>query len=111
MSLLDDRRHAVTIRPEVDGVDEYGTPVRILGEPVVIYGRVQRVTSTEGADIVQTATLYRFIGRDAPPGAWSTCSWAGREWDVIGEVGRSDDSDRTRHVSFLMRARQPEVVS
>ena len=111
MSIFEDRRHVVTIRPEVDAADEYGTPVRVPGEPVEIYGRVQRVTSTEGADIVQTATLYRFIGRDAPPGAWSTCSWAGREWDVIGEVGRSDDSDSARHVSFLMRARQPEVVS
>ena len=111
MSLLDDRRHSVTIRPEVDGVDEYGTPVRVLGDPVVIFGRVQRATLTEGADVVQNATLYRFIGRDAPAGAWSTCVWAWREGDVIGEIGRSDDSDVTRHVSFLMRARQPEPVT
>lgn len=110
MSLLDGNRDTVLIWPEIEVTDSFGTPKRVPApEPRMVGGRVQPVSMADMPDN-QTATLYRFITRELPGGTWARVEWAGREWDVVGEPRRSNGSQRTRHVSIMLRARTPEGV-
>ena len=70
MSLLDRPRDAVSLRPEVDAVDEYGTPTRVPGPPVMVGGRMQPIQFGEDGDATSNMTVYKFITRSLPPGAW-----------------------------------------
>lgn len=110
MSLLDRPRDEVTLRPEVEAADEYGTPTRVPGPPVTVGGRMQPLQLGEGGEATANVTLYKFITRSLPPGAWSTVQWRGRTFDVVGEPRRSNGSGMTRHVSIVCRAQQPEVI-
>lgn len=120
VSLLDQPRDWVELRPEVESVDEFGTPTRVPGPPVSVGGRMQPAQFSEGStsrglDVSTSAVLgaityYQFITRSLPPGAWSTLTWQGRVFDVMGEVRRSNGSDLTRHDSIMCRAQQPEVI-
>lgn len=110
MTLLDRGRDTVLIWPELATVDSYGTPRRVPGPvPYAVGGRVQPVSMADMPD-GQTATMYRFITRDLPGGTWARVRWDGRDWDVVGEPRRSNGSDRTRHVSIMLRARTPQEV-
>ena len=110
VSLLDRPRDAVSLRPEVDAVDEYGTPTRVPGPPVMVGGRMQPIQFGEDGDATSNMTVYKFITRSLPPGAWSTVEWRGRTFDVVGEPRRSNGSRATRHDSIICRAQQPEVI-
>lgn len=104
-------RDVVQLGAEVAAIDEYGTPTRRPGPAVSIAGRVQPVRNSEqGPPGAQVGTDFTFRAPRIPAGAWSTVSWRGRTFDVVGEPARHNGSDLTAHDVILMRARQPEVI-
>lgn len=108
MSLLDDAVDALVVYPEVDAVDGDGNPVRVPAPAGVrVGGRVQPASAEETRDLgYKTGTLYRFIGRTFPAGAYSRVEWDDRTWDVDGEPLWSRGSEATRHVTVMLRARE-----
>lgn len=112
MSLLDDPTDVVAVYPEVDSVDGDDNPIRVPAEqPVRVGGRVQPASADETRDRgYKAGTYYRFIGRSFPRGAYARVEWAGREWDVDGEPLLSRGSEATRHVTVMLRAREPQEV-
>lgn len=112
MSLLDDGPDLLQVWPEVDGTDSDGNPVRVpAATPLTVRGRVQPVSAEESAAAGQALrTVYRFVGRSFPAGAYARVQWDGRDWDVLGEPMRSNGSARTRHVKVLLSARGPEAL-
>ena len=110
MSLLDAGPDEIVIYPEIAIVDEYETPKRgpaVVGVPVRC--RVQPLVTLDGSE-VQVVTRYKVISRALPAGPWARIEWDGREWDVEGEVLRSNGSPVTRHHKFVMVARKPQLV-
>ena len=73
-------------------------------------GATSRGVDVSTSAVLGAITYYQFITRSLPPGAWSTLTWQGRVFDVMGEVRRSNGSDMTRHDSIVCRAQQPEVL-
>lgn len=112
MSLLDNGPDLILVYPEVDGTDGYNTPVRVPSDtPVEVQGRVQPVSVSETEATGQSvATVYRFIGRTFPAGAFARVEWDGRQWDLLGEPQRHSGSPVTRHVTVLLKARTPEAI-
>lgn len=113
VSLLDDRTtDTLTVTPEVEIVDDRRNPMRVPGPTSVdVDGRLQPVSAEETAVEGQlVSTLYRFICRDFPAGPWAAVTGGGRDWDVVGEPERRNGSERTRHVTVLLRGREPLAV-
>jgi hypothetical protein len=115
MSLLDDRRESIVLIPEIDGEDDLGNKVRVPDpEPThwtTLYGRFQMSSSTEptvDGQVVVTSSV--FITRSFPAGAWARITFGGRDWDVDGEVIRSNGSDATKHDTVTLKARGPAPV-
>lgn len=115
MSLLDDRRDTVLLTPEIAGTDTLGNPARIPDpDPdhrITVYGRLQESSSSEApTDTAPVATFATFICRRFPAGAWARIHANGRDWDVQGEVIRSNGSSFTAHDTVTLRARAPRAV-
>ncbi|MCU1675339.1 MAG: hypothetical protein JWM93_97 [Frankiales bacterium] len=112
MSLLDAGRDVVTVYVEEASTDAYGTPVRVPSATGVdVIGRVQPVSVSETESTGQAvATVYRFIARDMPGGAFARVVWDDREWDLLGEPQRHNGSDATRHVTILLKSRGPAAL-
>lgn len=115
MSLLDDRRHHLRVFPEIDGTDELENPIRVPDEehPIDVYGRMQPSSSSE-VDDQNSSTYYTFRGREFPAGQIARVEWVDRnDWafDVKGEPGRADGSNRTRHSVVSLKARTSEPPS
>lgn len=112
MSRLDNGPDEVLVYVEVDGTDDDGNPVKVpAATPMKVRGDLQPSTAEEATALGQSlTTLYRFIARDFPGGAFARVSARGRDWDVIGEPKRRNSSDATRHVTVWLSARTPEVL-
>jgi len=112
VSLLDDGRDVVNVYVEVEDTDGDGNVVLVPGPtPLEVHGRVQPVRADESvAEGQDTVTVYRFKGRTWPSGAFARISWGGRDWDVVGEPLVSNGSAATRHVTVLLKARDPLEV-
>lgn len=115
MSLLDDRRESIVLIPEIDGTDDLGNLKRVPdpnpAQKKTIYGRFQMSSSTEpSVDGQVVVTTSVFITRSFPAGAWAVIQFGGRDWDVEGEIIRSNGSDATRHDTVTLKARGPEAV-
>jgi hypothetical protein len=115
MSLLDDGRDTVTLYPEKvvnDVLDNPGKRVPDLDNPVTLTGRMQPVSFSEtDANGQQVQSRWRFVTRSFPAGAWAKVTWNGRDFDVVAEAARRNGSDVTKHVTVILQARKPEVVS
>lgn len=109
MSLLDTGTHALAIYPAVWEPDPDGNWAWRPGQtPVLVWARVQPVSSTElVVNGQQVVTLARVIARHAPAGPWDRIEHDGRSWDVLGEPEQRGDSPATRHTTALMQARGP----
>lgn len=109
VSLLDNGPDTLLVYPEVHGDDGYGTPMRVPSNvPVVVIGRFQPVSAEESQAAGQAVgTVYKFIARDFPGGAWARVATQGRDWDVVGEPQRHNGSPATRHSTVMLRARTP----
>lgn len=106
--LIDSGPDRVEFFPEVEAVDEYGTPVRVPSDvPVVFSAHVQRSSAEEAEALGQQAiSSYRFTtSTPLPPGPWSDLRVNGRLADVLGEPQPQGRSARTRHtlVRFAYR--------
>lgn len=109
MSLLDGGPHEVTVWPEVETTDDDGNRVRAPSPtPFFVRTLVQPLGFTESAALGQDVTsTYYFNTRVFPGGAFARVSWAGRDWDVVGEPRRHA---RLGYVKIIIRARGPEVL-
>lgn len=108
MGLVDRGGAQLRIYPEVESVDGYGNTLRQPGPTsVTVTAQAQRQSSTESATEGQSVgTTVRIWARSLPTGPWGRVVWAGRDWDVVGEVERRrDGSPATWHDVVLLRAR------
>lgn len=101
---------------EKAGVDEYGNPVTVPGDPdtdvpVLLRCLVQPATSEENASLgLQVGTSYRVLSRDFPGGPQALVRHDGRLWDVVGEPRRYTGSPATAHTTTFITARTPRSV-
>lgn len=115
MSLLDDRRDTITLIPEVESTDSLDNKTRVpdpdTSNHITLYGRFQEGQSTElTADGQVVATFATFITRRFPAGTYARIVRNGRDYDVTGEVIRSNGSATTRHDTVSLKARRAESV-
>jgi hypothetical protein len=123
MSLLDDTRDTVIVKPEIETEDSQGNPVRVPDpDPenwLTLHGRVQPSSSTEDVrDGQRVGTYFRFITRDFVAGAFAEATvtspsrgWVNRAFDVDGEPLPHDGSDITRHYTVALKARTAKAVA
>lgn len=110
MSLLD-RGESFTVYPSTDGESEFGTPVRLPGNPdgVGITGRgmfVRPDNETEGSPGFVSQERLLLQTRSFPFGARSVVLYQGRLWDVIEEPLERRHSPRTTHVQAILESRK-----
>lgn len=109
VSLLDRGPDTISVYVEESYSDEYGTPHRrSVDTPITVRCRVQPLSSAD--DESEVSTMYRVIARSLPAGPWARIVFDGRDWDVKGDVLRSNGSRATRHDLFVMAARRPEPL-
>lgn len=102
--LIDSGPDAIVWRPEVETVDEYGTPVHVPGDPVEFTAQVQRSSSEDETVLGQEVTdAYVFNTSRALSGAHSGLSVNGRPCDVIRPPQQQGRSARTRHTRVYFR--------
>lgn len=111
MSLLFSGPEKVLVYTEVESYDGDGNPMQVPSEyPVIVTGRVQPLNTAENGIAGQAVgTVYKFLCRDFPAGAYARVEWQSRTWDVDGEPIRHNGSEATAHVTVHLRARRPEV--
>lgn len=111
MSLLSEAPDELLVYVEEAGTDGDGNPVKVpAAYPIKVRGRMQPQYSTEtGFSGQEVGTVYRFMCRTFPAGAYAKTEWGGRTWDVHGEPMRRSGSSAVAHVTVLLRARRPEV--
>ncbi len=109
MSLLDNGPDVLEVRTEQTVTDGRRNVVRApSGEPVIVRGRLQPLSSAESHDDdgQSTSTLYRFVTRSFPGGPWAAVTALdGAAYDVVGDPSLHNGSDRTRHVTVTLRQR------
>lgn len=108
--ILDKGPDEVLIWPEIEVLDDSGSPVRIpSATPVSISTYVQALSATESADydIDPRTSRYFNTSQALPGGAWARVSWGGREWDVVGEPQRLGRTHRTARTHVVITARTP----
>jgi hypothetical protein len=122
MSLLDDTRDTVIVKPEIAGTDDLDNPVRVPDpDPdnwLTLHGRVQPSSSTEDVrDGQRVGTFFRFLTRDFIAGAFAEAmvtspsrGWVDRTFDVDGEPLPHDGSDTTQHYTVTLKARTAKAV-
>lgn len=109
MSLLDQPTDTVTVVPVTATTDEYGTPIAgTPGVPVKVSCRVQPLVTLDQTGQA-TYAEYRIVARTFPRGPFSSVTWDGRTWEIVGEPQRHHGSPRTAHVSVDIKALSPEV--
>lgn len=114
MALIDASRAVLLVYPEVESVDTYGNTLRGPADvPVAVSAQVQRSTSSERASQGQVSrTSVKVWARSLPTGPWGRVEWAGRSWDVEGEVERRrDGSPATWHDCVYLRARDAGALT
>lgn len=124
MSLLDDPRDTVIVKPEIVAEDSQGNPGMRVPDPdpdhwLELHGRVQPSSSTEDTrDGQRVGTFYRFITRDFVAGAFAEAvvtspsrGWVNRAFDVDGEPIVHDGSDTTFHYTVGLKARTAKAVA
>lgn len=123
MSLLDEPRDTVIVKPEIQTEDSQGNPVRVPDPDsenwLTLHGRVQPSSSTEDVrDGQRVGTFYRFLTRDFVAGAFAEAivtaprkGWVNRAFDVDGEPIVHDGSDTTFHYTVTLKARTAKAVA
>lgn len=107
MSLLSGGPDVVEVYIEAEVTDEYGNKtMRPIDTPIVVRGRMQPSTADEYAQLGQVSgTVYRFLSRTFPAGAYGQCGFDGKDWDIVGSPRFHNGSARTRHYTTYLRAR------
>ena len=106
MSLLDNGPETVLVYPQVESVDEYGTPTLVPSDvPVEVTGAtVEQVRADESAaEGGDTTTTYRVFARGAPAGPYAAAEWDGGRYEVVGEPDRPRRNVTVNHISILIR--------
>lgn len=104
--------HVVTVFPEVESDDGYGTVLRVPdGTGVEVRGWMQPVRAEELAALGQQArTTYKLIAAAVPGGAWSKVLWEGREYEPVGEPVEHGVGMTLAHSTVLLAARAPRPL-
>lgn len=118
MSMLDGGPDVLTVYPEIEVEDGYGGTKRVPGPTAVQVrgrfqprGQVEAFTAGESASTGQEVdSVYRFICRVFPGGAFAKAEFDGREWEVLGEPRRHRGSPRTRHDTVMLKAKTPQSL-
>ena len=108
MSLLDTGREVVLVYVEVETTDELGNKIMTpdFDNPIAVNGRWQSSTAEETADLgQQEQTVYRFISRTFPAGAFGRVDFEGDEWDIIGAPRHRRGSSTTQHFTTYLKKR------